>query len=231
MKRILFTIVVLMVSNYAFAKNVEVECLEPVNKDIEATEFKVKILKEASFKSGTVFKKNDIVNMQILDIIPAKSVKRSSYIIVKPVSIEEEKLVCIDESSDNCSSEIVNIPIDDKTLQGQTTSIKVISKQDVKQNLKENWKEDLGKAGKVVAKKVVNTTLPGAEQVYVVSKGLIKPAEGQTRLQSATNNLIDDTPLKHLKKGADIDIKVGDKIFLKFYHTDIPKWRFFARGR
>ena len=66
--------------------------------------------------------------------------------------------------------------------------------------------------------------------MYQVSKGLIKPNEGQTRLQSAANNFVDDTPLKHLKKGHDVDIKAGDKFVLKFYHSDVPKWRIFKRN-
>ena len=81
-----------------------------------------------------------------------------------------------------------------------------------------------------VIETVVNKAVPGASQIYDVSKGLVHPAEGQTRLQSAAKNIIDDSPLKLLKKGRDLDIKKGDKIFLKFYHNNIPKWCFIARN-
>ena len=230
MKKILILLFIILSTGSAFAKNVQVECLTSISSETEEITFKAKILKDVEFKSGITFAKNDIVNMNIVNIVPAKSVKRSSYIVVHPVSIEEKEMVCLEENPQECTTEIKYIPIEDKTLQGKTTSIKVISKQEIKQNLKENWKDDVKKAGKGVAKKAVNTALPGAEQIYVVSKGLIKPEEGQTRLQSAANNLVNDTPLKNLKKGSDINIKSGDKIVLKFYHTDIPKWRIFARN-
>ncbi|MBQ9245225.1 hypothetical protein IJ182_03050 [bacterium] len=231
MKKILLLLILTITTSAAYAKNVPFECLDAINSEMETTEFKAKILKNVQFKSGFTFQKGDIVNMNIIKMVPAKSVKRSGYIVVQPLSIYKEKTICSEDNPDDCFTITEVIPIEDKSLEGKTTSIKVLSKQDIKQNLQENWQDDLKKAGKVVTKRVVNTALPGAEQIYVVSKGLIKPEEGQTRLQSATNNLIDDTPLKNLRKGSDINIKKGDKIFLKFYHNDIPKWRIIARNK
>ena len=227
MKKILLLFILIFTASTAFAKNVQVECLTPVNPEMEKLEFNAKVLKDAQFKSGLVFKKNDIINMQIKQIVPAKAGSRSSYIIVRPVSFVEEAEV---ETSEGIERTSKLIPIEDKTLEGKTTSMKVLSKEDIKNNLHDNWKDDLKKAGKGVTKKVVNTAMPGAEQMYQISKGLIKPNEGQSRLQSAANNFVDDTPLKHLRKGADINIKAGDKIFLKFYHTNVPKWRIFKRN-
>ena len=227
MKKILVLFILFLTSGSVWAKNIQVECLTPVNAEMETPEFNAKVLKESKFKSGLVFKKNDVINMKIKKFVPAKAGSRSAYIVVQPVSFVEEEEV---QYMYHTETETKYIPINDETLEGKTTSIKVLSKEDVKNHIKEDWKQDLGKVGKGVTKKVVNTALPGAEQMYQVSKGLIKPNEGQTRLQSAANNFIDDTPLKHLKKGHDVDIKAGDKIVLKFYHTDVPKWRVFKRN-
>ncbi len=224
MKKILILLMLLVSASSAFAKNVQVECLTPINSEIESMEFDAKILKDAEFKSGVVFKKNDIVKMQIKDIVSAKFGGRNAYIVVHPKYIIEET------NTEDTETE-KHLHINDSTLEGKTTSIKVLSKADIKQHIHDDWKDDLKKAGKGVTKKVVNTALPCAEQAFQVSKGLLKPNEGETRLQSAANNLIDDSPLKHLKKGHDIDIRKGDKIIIKFYHTDIPQWRFIARGK
>ncbi len=227
MKKIFLLLVLFLAAGSAWAKNVEVECLTPVHEDMEVYEFKAKVLKEVKFNSGLVFRKNDVINMHIKEIVEAKKGGRSAYIIVRPVSFVEEEKV---ETENGVESREKLTFIEDKTLEGKTTSIKVISKADIKQHIHDDWKDDLKKAGKGVTKKVVNTAVPGASQIYQVSKGMIHPAEGQTRLQSAANNVIDDSVFKHLKKGHDLDIKKGDKFFLKFYHTDIPKWRFIARN-
>lgn len=231
MKKLLILFILFLSSTAAFAKNVEVECLTPVNSDMETPEFKVKILKEAKFRSGVVFEKNDIVNMDIVEIVPEKKAHRSAYIVVRPISKETEETVCSESSPHECTKEYKTILITDKALEGKSTNMKVVSKLEVKQELKDNWKDDLKKAGKGVTKGVINKTLPGATQIYDVSKGIISPREGQTRLQSAANNLIDDSPLKLLRKGASINIKKGDKLYFKFYHTNVPKWRYFARNK
>ena len=117
--------------------------------------------------------------------------------------------------------------LDDYNLEGKTTTIKVIDKDNVKEELKNTAKQ----AGINTTKKITNTLLPGSEQIFDISRGIIAPAEGKTRLQSAAGNLIDDLPTKHLKKGAELDIKKGDKIVLKIYRTDVSRIRFFKRNK
>lgn len=47
----------------------------------------------------------------------------------------------------------------------------------------------------------------GISQLYYATKGLIKPNEGQTRLQSAGTNLYNSTGLQYINKGEDLVIK------------------------
>ena len=220
MKKIFILITLLFIFSAAWAKEVQMECLTPVNGHTASLDFKVKVLKSVKFQSGTTFEKNEIIDLQIKEIVPAKALGRSSYIVVKPVS-KEKKL---------SDGETQVTPIKDVYLEGKTTSIKVLSKNDIKNNIEENWQDDLKKAGIGASKMAINSVVPGATTIYQASKGLINPNEGESRLKSAGQNVVDNTALKHLKKGHDINIKSGDKLFIKFYHSDVPKWRFIKRN-
>ncbi|MBQ3641755.1 hypothetical protein II906_07525 [bacterium] len=203
--RILLTFIIILATTAAtYAKSVKVESLSIVNSEQDATEFNAVILKDVKFRSGLVLKKDEVLTSHIEKFIPARRGKRSAYIIIKPVTIGE-------------------ISLENYKLEGKTTTKKIISKENAKDTAKE--------AGINTAKRITNTLLPGSEEVIDFSRGLIKPEEGKTRLQSASGNLLDDLPTKHLKKGADLDIKEGDKLVLKIYRTDVSKIRYFKRNR
>jgi len=136
--------------------------------------------------------------MKIIKLVPARSCKRNAYMVVKPILMTDDE---------------ISTPLDESNLEAKTTTKKVIDKEDIKKNLGKNVK----KAGINAGMKAATTMVPGSGQVLQVSKGLIKPEEGKTRLQSAADNLTDSLPTKHLKKGKALDIKEGDKLVLKFY--------------
>ncbi len=220
MKKIFVLLVLLFISSTVWAKEVQMECLTPVNEHTESLNFKAKVLKDVIFDSGTIFEEDAVINLEIKEIVSAKAISRSSYIIVKPVS-KEKKL---------SNGEIEVTPIKDAYLEGKTTSIKVISQNDIKTHFEENWQNDLKKSGELVGKQAINHVIPGATTIYQASKGFINPNEGQTRFESAGSNVVNNTALKYLKKGKNINLKTGDKLFVKFYHSNVPKWRFIKRN-
>mgnify|MGYP005803824375 CR=1 FL=1 len=71
----------------------------------------------------------------------------------------------------------------------------------------------------------------GLGQIFYFSKGLIKPDEGRNRIQSAFHNVYENTPFVFLEKGEEVNIEEGDLLVLKFYHSDVPKWRFIKRQK
>ena len=57
--------------------------------------------------------------------------------------------------------------------------------------------------------------IPGFSQAVAVSKGLIKPNEDETRLQSAGKNLYESTPLTYAEKGKDFAVEEDGIVVLK----------------
>ena len=242
MKNFLFLIALLFSANTCFAVYMPVESLTSVSSDTDYTDYNAKVLKETKFSNNIIIPKGAVVNMEIVKIVPARSGKRPAYMVVKPVFMEvpltkeelnppcNEKSELYyfikwrteysygfdwDELPESEPRTTKYVMLDDRKLSGRTTTIKFTNKEDLKQNLTQNKKEYMKKAGTAVGKKVLTTIAPGSEQLYQISKGLIKPEEGKSRLESAASNVIEDSPLKHLKKGADLNIKEGDIITLK----------------
>ncbi len=242
MKKILFLTVLLLSSNACFAKNMPVESLNPVTVQTDIFDYNARIIKDTTFSSGFTLPEGAIVNMEIVKIVPARWGKRPAYMVVRPVYMEvpltEEDINPPYFEKNEIYRELVyeapyyddydwdELPekepkttklvlIEDENLIGRSTSIKFTNKEDIKQNLKQNWKKDVKKLGIAAGMKTVNTMVPGSGQIIQISKGFIMPEEGKTRLQSAANNVLDELPTKHLKKGAEINIKEGDIITLR----------------
>lgn len=62
--------------------------------------------------------------------------------------------------------------------------------------------------------------VPGFSQVVAVSKGLLKPNENQSRLQSAGNNLYQSTPLTYTEKGTEFNVEEDGIVVLKLRTED-----------
>lgn len=69
------------------------------------------------------------------------------------------------------------------------------------------------KAGIVIAGQILK--IPGFSQAVAVSKGLIKPNENETRLESAGKNLYESTPLTYVEKGKDFNVEADGIVVLK----------------
>lgn len=204
MKNILIFLTILLFANSAIAVNVKLESLTEVNNENGATHYAGKVLKDAKITDDVILKQDSVINMEIVKIVPAKWGKRSAYMVAKPIFMAEEELFT---------------PLDELPIEAKTTNIKIVTKDDIKNN----WKQGVKNAGYTAGMKVATNMLPGSGQVLQISKGLIMPEEGKTRLQSATGNFLDTLPTKHLKKGKELDIKEGDQIVFKFYKKSIKE--------
>lgn len=49
--------------------------------------------------------------------------------------------------------------------------------------------------------------MPGLSQIYAATKGIVKPNDGQSRLESAGTNLYNSTLLPYINKGQDLILK------------------------
>lgn len=217
MKKVMLFFTLILTSLSAPALNVKVECLTPVNAGTQNEVFEAKILKDAKFESGFEFKKYTTMYFDIIETIPSKWGKRSAYMVIKPIAVTD--------------AENWKMPLEETDIEGKTKTLKILKKPDLKKELKENAKSAVKSAAGSAATKTANMLLPGSAQVYQLSKGLLLPEEGKTRLQSAAGNLVDNSALKHFKPGEDLNIEEGNIIVLDFYHSDIPKRKFRKRRK
>ena len=168
-----------IISNKIYASPMqEIEAV----KTEEGSLLEFKANDEYKLTDNTSVEKNSVLTVRVKEYIGPKRGKRDGYF---KIYIESYTI----PSKNN-----KEIDVKDKELAG-TLKIKTeIDKKEITEA-----------AGVTVAEYALDTT--GITQVYYATKGLIKPNEGQTRLQSAGTNLYNSTGLQYIKKGEDLVIK------------------------
>ena len=148
----------------------------------EGSVLKFKAIDESKLTDDTIIEKDSVLTVRVKEYIGPKRGKRDGYlnIYVDSYTIPSE---------DN-----KEIYIQDKNIEGTLK---------LKTNI--DKKELAEKTGVTVAECALDAT--GITQLYYATKGLIKPNEGQTRLQSAGTNVYNSTGLQYIKKGEDLVIK------------------------
>ncbi len=205
MKRIIISALFLFCSMVpSAAENVMVESLSSFEENDNIYSFKARVVEGAIFDSGLVFEQNSTIKGEIVKTIDPKRGKRNGYIIIRPISYTIP-------SNDN---ETKNI--DDEFLEAKVVGYS---------------KKNFAKMGLNAGLTVGGHYVKGLGQIFYFSKGLIKPDEGRNRIQSAFHNVYENTPFVFLKKGEEVNIEEGDLLVLKFYHSDVPKWRFIKRQK
>jgi len=205
MKKFLITLLVFgFTIGMANATNVIVESLEAMDSNKENSEFSAKVLEDAELKSGQVFKTGAVLKGIVVKKVDAKRGKRGGYIVIQPVTLEYNGVVENFEGQDI-----------EATVQGYS---------------KKSWKELGSKAGLSVGLAAAGKCIPGVSQMFYFSKGLIQPEEDKSRLESAVNSVYKNSPFVYIEKGQDINIEQGDMLVLKFYNSDVPKWRVLKRS-
>lgn len=188
----------------SMAENVMVESMGGFAEKEDIYSFKAKVVEDAIFESGLVFEKDAVVEGEIVKTVDPKRGKRNGYIIIRPISY--------------------SIPSEDneiKKIEDEFLEAKVVGYS----------KKNFAKMGLNAGLTVGGYYVKGLGQIFYFSKGLIKPDKGRNRIQSAFHNVYENTPFVFLEKGEEVDIEEGDLLVLKFYHADIPKWRFIKRQK
>ncbi|MBQ8476043.1 hypothetical protein IJ531_03175, partial [bacterium] len=112
------------------------------------------------------------------------------------------------------------LPIEDENLEAKVVGYS-----------KTDWKQ-MGKNASLSAGLTVGSHfVPGLSQMFYFSKGLLTPSEDESRLTSGVKSVYENSPFAYLEKGQDLDIEKGDYLVLKFYHADIPVWKFIKRTK
>ena len=75
-----------------------------------------------------------------------------------------------------------------------------------------DFKDLSKKAGATIAGHALGVVM--LPQAYAVTKGLVKPNENQSRLQSAGTNLYNSTPLTYTEKGQEFSVPAGGAVVL-----------------
>lgn len=201
---------VLFGANVSFAEEdidssnkVIVESLENFSFIKEGSPVTLKILEGNEFKNGIIFEKGTVLNAKAAKMVDPKRGKRNGYLIIDPVSY-------------TIPSTGETRKIDDEYWVANVYGYKPF---DVKNAV-------IG-AGLFAGGMFVK----GLGQVYYFGKGIIKPEDGENRLKSGVKSVYKNSPLAYIEEGEELNIKTGDVLLLKFYHSDIPKWRFFKRNK
>ena len=174
----------------AFADNVMVKCLDDFE---ESKNLRVEVV-ESAYSEDLIFYKNDIINAKVVDQVEAKRLKRKGYLIIKPISIERNGETILVKNKD--------------------LSAKVVGYS------KKDWKKIGEKAGLSAGLKVGSHFVPGFSQMFYFSKGVIKPAENESRLKSGVEEVYENSPFAYLEKGQEFSAKEGDLLILKFQLDD-----------
>lgn len=185
------------------SNKVLVESLENFSFESKENTVKLKVIQENVFENGIKFEKDSIITAKVAKIVDPKRGKRNGYLIVDPVSYTLPSLKAEKK-------------ITDKYWFANVLGYKPF---DIK-----NAAFDAGlfAAGMFVK---------GIGQIYYFGKGIINPEDGENRLKSGVKNVYKNSPLAYIEEGQEVNISTGDILLLKFYHSDIPKWKFWQRNK
>ncbi|MBQ6516975.1 hypothetical protein IJI31_07350 [bacterium] len=205
MKKFILTLMMLSFATMsANATNVIVESLDNIEQNSNSRIFSAKVLEDATLKTGEEFKEGSVLKSEIVKKVDAQRGKRSGYIVIQPISMEYNGTETYFEGTDI-----------EATVKGYS---------------KKSWK-DLGtKAGLSAGLAAGSRKIPGFSQVFYFSKGFLKPEEDQSRFKSGVTSAYENSPFAYINKGEEINIETGDMLVLKFYHSEVPKWRVLKRN-
>lgn len=168
-----------IISNKIYANPTEE--IEAVKQE-EGKLLKFKAIEESKLTNDTSVEKDSVITVRVKEYIPPKRGKIDGHL---------------------------KIYIDSYTIPSQNNKEVDVRDQNLAGTLKlkinYDKKEIAEAAGVSAVEYALDTT--GITQLYYATKGLIKPNEGQTRLQSAGTNVYNSTGLQYIQKGNDMVIK------------------------
>ena len=148
-----------------------------------------KTIDEYKLKSHITIEKDSLITVKVNEYVPPKRGKRNGYF-----KIEVESYTIPSENNQKINVKYRNIE----------GTLRVTTETDTKGLIEET--------GVAVAEVALET--PGLSQLYAISKGLIKPNEGQTRFESVGTNVYNSTGLQYIEKGQEMVLETDSIVVL-----------------
>lgn len=171
---------------------VYVEALNGFSSENPAISIDVKVLEDSAIGDYTL-KTDDVMHCKITKITNPKRGKISATFYVTPISY----------TSATDGQKFFNEEYTGKY------SKTVISKKEIKKNVK---------PGKIVKKAAVTVGgffVKGLSPAVSMAEGMIKNEDGN-RFKSGVHEVYENSPVAYVEKGAEVDIKAGDKFYFTF---------------
>lgn len=185
------------------SNKVIVESLDDFSFVKEGNIVTLKVLEGNEFKNGIVFEQGAILTAKAAKMVDPKRGKRNGYLVIYPVSY--------------------TIP--------STGETKKIEDEYWMANVYGYKPFDMKNAAIGAGLFAGGMFVKGLGQFYYFGKGIVNPEEGENRLKSGVKSVYENSPLAYIEEGEELKIQTGDALLLKFYHSDVPKWRFFKRNK
>ena len=204
MKKFLLTLALMFTITPAFAANkAVVQCLNSFSSNSPSAYFSGKVVEEVEFKNGVLLRQGAILNGKVVQVVDAKRAKRDAYFIIKPTSYTDPY-------------KKTTYHVKDADWEAKVVGYKPF-----------DAKETAKKAGISVA----NFFVQGFSTAYHFGNGFIHPSNGRGRFKSGVHEAYDNSILSYIEEGDALKVRSGDYLALKFYQSDVPKWKFWAINR
>lgn len=188
-KQILFIIFIfLLVANNicAQAKTIVAETLCDFDSTNPPREFSVKIIEDTVLNEGFEFEKDAVISGKITKIIQPKRLKQDACFVFKAknytIPSQDNKIIKIKNTSKSKSKVKPYTPVDKAAL------------------------------AEKAAMAAAGTMVKGLGVGINFAKGVIKPKEGENRLQSGVKNAYENSPFSYCEKGGDLFLKAGSLV-------------------
>lgn len=205
MKKILIALISMFVLTPAYAINFDkalVESLYNFSSKNPGRTFAAKMVEEYTFDDILTLEKNAIVRGKVLEVVGPKRAKRNAYFVFKPYTY---------------------------TVPSKGGIVKRIGHTDIEAKAVGYVPFDKVQAAKSAGLTVAGFFVTGAAQIYHFGKGAITAQKGENRLVEGGKEVYENSPLTYIREGNELHINKGDVIALKFYHYEVPKWKFWDR--
>ena len=143
---------------------------------------KFKAIEEYKLTKDTSVEKDSILTVQVKEYVVPKRGKRDGYLKINVDSYTVP------------SKNNEEIDVKDKNIEGKLKLTTNIDKKGIAEQ-----------TGVYVAGAALD--MPGFSQIYAATKGIVKPNDGQSRLESVGTNVYNSTFLPYMEKGEELVIK------------------------
>lgn len=180
-----------------FEEKIQVKILKNFSGSDPYKKVEFKTENEYFTDDGILFEKDSIIRGKVIEIRDAKRAKTDAYFICK---------------------------IEEYTKPSQCNKVERLDIPLIAQS------ERYIKGEKIKTIESLSTTtasflcpIPGVAPGYYLLKGMIKKEENENRIKSGLNSVYNNSIISYIEKGAKLNLKSGDLLYLKIYPQDSKK--------